>query len=88
MIEGGAEVNLKGREGKTPLHQAAERGHTEVIEALLKRNANVDVSALDQFGKTALQLAIRQSICQLGVAAALVRGGAKVDAKDDHDRGT
>ena len=36
LIEGRAKVNLKN-EGKTPLHQAAERSHTGLIEALLKR---------------------------------------------------
>ena len=29
LIEGGAEVNLKNGEGKTPLHQATKRGHTD-----------------------------------------------------------
>ena len=51
LIEGGAEVNLKNSEKKTPLHKAAERGHTEVIEALLKRNA--EVNAVDKSGNTA-----------------------------------
>ena len=50
LIEGGTEVNLKNREGETPLGKAAESGHAELTETLLKHNAHVN--AVDKSGKT------------------------------------
>ena len=82
LTEGGAEVNLKNNDGETPLHLAAKTNHVEAIEVLLIRDA--DVNAVDKCGNTALQLAIQYS--HSGVAAALVRGGAKADTKYAKDR--
>ena len=35
-------VNLKNREGKTPLHKAAEIDHAELTKTLLEHNADVN----------------------------------------------
>ena len=40
LLENGAEVDLKGSEGETPLAQAAISGHTEDAKLLIKYGAN------------------------------------------------
>lgn len=57
--------------GRTPLHRAASRGHTEVVLRLLAHGVSADPS--DLHGATPLILAARQG--HWGVARALVRGG-------------
>ena len=42
LIEKGADVNAKSRDGSTPLHSAAFLGHTEIAELLIQKGANVD----------------------------------------------
>lgn len=56
MLKEGAKVNLQGKDGKTPLHYAAENGYTQIAEALLKRDAGVDVQ--DKDGRTPLYYAV------------------------------
>lgn len=34
LIEGGVNVNIKDKEGKTPLYQAKKRGYTEIVKLL------------------------------------------------------
>ena len=45
LIEAGARVNEADRQGRTPLHEAAERGRGDVIALLQPHGADVD--ALD-----------------------------------------
>ena len=49
------DLDARMANGRTPLHEAAERGHTEVVEALLCAGASV--SAFDRKGRTTLELA-------------------------------
>jgi len=51
----GADVNVKGDGGRTPLHEAAIEGHTEVVELLIDKGA--DVNAMDDTGRTPLDYA-------------------------------
>ena len=55
LIEAGADVNLVGNVGYTPLHVAAWRNHPEAIELLL--NAGANRSARCEQGKTPLDIA-------------------------------
>ncbi|VDQ13760.1 unnamed protein product [Trichobilharzia regenti] len=43
MIQAGAEVNSRTRDGLTPLHCAARAGHTSTVECLLKHGGDVSV---------------------------------------------
>ena len=42
LIEAGAKVNEADRQGHTPLHVAAERGHCDVIALLQDHGANIE----------------------------------------------
>jgi ankyrin repeat protein len=50
LVEGGAEVNVKGDMGSTPLHDAAQAGQLEAVKVLLQYGAKPDT--VDEFGKT------------------------------------
>ncbi|KAI1278807.1 Ankyrin-1 [Halotydeus destructor] len=65
---------------RTPLHLAADYGHHEVVEILLKHGANVD--ALDRSDKTPLFLAT--SNCNFRAAMVLLSHGADVNAETIH----
>ena len=46
LLESALDVNIKGRDGKTPLMQAAENGHAELVTSLLEAEASVDIKNL------------------------------------------
>jgi len=48
-------VNAKSEMGRTTLHSAAREGHTEVIELLIAKGADVNVK--DKDGTTPLDMA-------------------------------
>ncbi|MDD3587744.1 MAG: ankyrin repeat domain-containing protein [Thermoguttaceae bacterium] len=55
LIERGAGVNAKNKEGETPLHCAAEEGCLDVVRFLIENGANVN--AKTDHGKTAEAIA-------------------------------
>lgn len=55
LMLAGAEVDLRDKAGRTPLHMAAFFGRTDVALCLLKRGA--EISAVDAAGRTPLDLA-------------------------------
>jgi len=77
-LASGADVNVKGNTGLTPLHWAAASGHTEVVELLIAEGA--DVNARDQVGKTPLQIATDKGHKE--IAELLIAKGADVNAKN------
>lgn len=56
LLEGGADINAKGREGMTPLIMAAGYGYADIVGLLLDRGA--DPQALTNSGVTALSAAV------------------------------
>lgn len=59
MIEAGADINqVNPLKSKCPIHFAAEKGHFEVLQVLLKLNADINVR--DSFGCTALHCLVKQ----------------------------
>lgn len=78
-IESGVPVNLKDSEGRTPLHWAVDRGHLNVTELLVSRNADVD--AKDNEGQTSLHYA---AMCEReAIAEYLVKQDADIGIKDN-----
>ncbi len=55
LLNAGASVHARDRDGETPLHKAAWRGHLEVVRMLLDRGANPQ--AKNRAGLTPLDLA-------------------------------
>jgi hypothetical protein len=60
-LDAGADVNAKGKYGRTPLHYAASRGLNKIIELLIARGADVNtkIEVGDYKGQTPLDGAIQ-----------------------------
>jgi len=56
LLAHGAEIESRGYEKRTPLHQAAMRGRKDVVDVLLDRGS--EVKAVDSNGETPLLIAI------------------------------
>jgi|ETN07SMinimDraft_1059922.scaffolds.fasta_scaffold27627_4 ankyrin repeat protein len=73
----GADVNAKDKDGFTPLHLAANKGHKEIVKLLIAEGA--DVNAKDDGGRTPLHGTAywgRKEIVEL-----LIAKGADVNVK-------
>ncbi|CAI5774727.1 [ADP-ribose] polymerase tankyrase-2 isoform X3 [Podarcis lilfordi] len=55
LLRKGANINEKTKDFLTPLHVAAEKGHNDVVEVVVKHEAKVN--ALDNLGQTSLHRA-------------------------------
>ncbi|KAL5988526.1 hypothetical protein ACLOJK_036291 [Asimina triloba] len=66
-------------EGRTPLHWAVDRGHMNVVELLISRDANVNMQ--DNDGQTPLHYAV---VCEReAIAELLLKQNADPDIKDN-----
>ncbi len=45
LVDAGADVNAKSREGKTPLYQAVVKGHIATVRCLLAAGADIRISS-------------------------------------------
>ena len=79
LLEGGADVNAKDKDGDTPLRIAVGRGHYKKVKHLLEGGA--DAEAKDKDGWTALHFAAKSG---LPVAYVLIEHGADVGAREKH----
>jgi ankyrin repeat protein len=75
LLEAGADPDLAGGHGRTPLMEAAGRGYPEVLRLLLAKGASLD-TATSQSGATAFFLACFNN--QPECAEALARAGCNV----------
>nr|XP_043608427.1 acyl-CoA-binding domain-containing protein 1-like [Erigeron canadensis] len=76
-VQAGVSVDAKDSEGRTPLHWAVDRGHIDVAELLLSRNA--DVNLQDNEGQTPLHYA---AVCEReAIAELLVKRNAGTGIK-------
>jgi len=78
LIDNGVDVNVKDTHSFTPLHYAAQQGHTEIAELLTAKGANVN--ATDMMGETPLHAAVLGG--HKDVVLVLLAGGADVDAEN------
>ena len=76
LLRRGANVNVVGLRGMTPLHCAAEFGNTEAIRQLIKAGANLN--ALDEDDETPLYKATRKE--HVSAVKLLLDSGANVNA--------
>ena len=80
----GADVDVRGRKRRTPLHSAAWYGGLEMVRVLL--NYKVDVNARSDLGWTpihyvSLGFSVIRDMCQLFPDVALLEHGADVNAE-------
>lgn len=78
----GGIVNARDNINARAITWAAFSGHTEVVELLLQRGADINAGGTDN--KPALSWAISGNHHE--TAAALINRGASLDVKDDHGR--
>jgi ankyrin repeat protein len=79
LLDAGADPNVHGSFGRTPLHTAAEDGRLALARKLIA--AGADVEARDELGeRTPLHLAVANGSPQ--VAAELLAAGADVNSQD------
>lgn len=57
LLDHGAEVNVRGPKGKTPLILAVEKGHLDLVQKLLEQE-HIEINDTDRDGKTALLWAV------------------------------
>jgi ankyrin repeat protein len=82
LIAHGMDPKSKDESGRTALHRAAENGHDEVVDILLKNGATVDAKET-KFGQTSLHLAALNG--HRTVAQKLLENGAETDLKDGNE---
>jgi ankyrin repeat protein/beta-lactamase regulating signal transducer with metallopeptidase domain len=84
LIAEGANVNIEGRWGETPLHAAAANGNKEILELLIANGAVVDAN---KPGYTPLTWAIWQLDynSKKDIVEVLVNHGADVNFKSSND---
>jgi ankyrin repeat protein len=78
----GFNVNVKDKDGNTPLIIASREGHTDIVKVLLDKGADIDVVDKSSIGTTALIIALKGS--HTDIAELLVEKGADVKIKDRH----
>jgi len=77
LIEAGADVNERTRNGTSPLHRAIKAGFTDIAQLLIEKGA--DVNAKSNWGWTPLHAAVCHDHQMVSV---LVAKGANLDARD------
>ncbi|HSW59797.1 MAG TPA: ankyrin repeat domain-containing protein [bacterium] len=75
LINDGADINLKDKEGDTPLHYAVKFKREKPFQMLLNKNAVIN--AVDNYGTTPLSAAIQ--VKQYKMAEILVEKGADIN---------
>ncbi|MHB9147127.1 MAG: ankyrin repeat domain-containing protein [Candidatus Amoebophilus sp.] len=89
LLDRGAEVNAKNKDGNTPLHLATAGGHVKIVKLLIKNGA--DLNAKDNNGDTPLHLATAGShVLVMGlvllhrhvITKLLLENGADVNARN------
>ena len=82
LIEYGANINVKGEKGKTPLIMAIEFRLNSLVERLLEEGADLDVKT--ERGQTALIKAIKSE--DESLVTLLLEKGANTEVRDNYGR--
>lgn len=83
LIDAGADVNAKSRQGITPLIAAAMNGHADMVALLATKITNLDQLSEMQYQSNALHLAARDG--HTAVIEVLLKAGADVNALEGTD---
>eukprot|EP00578_Thalassiosira_sp_NH16_P001033 CAMPEP_0181136544 /NCGR_PEP_ID=MMETSP1071-20121207/33233_1 /TAXON_ID=35127 /ORGANISM="Thalassiosira sp., Strain NH16" /LENGTH=1339 /DNA_ID=CAMNT_0023223247 /DNA_START=272 /DNA_END=4292 /DNA_ORIENTATION=- len=84
LINSGADMMCRDKDGNTPVHWAARAGHSEVLGLLLLKSCPLDVQ--NDAGETALHWAMRAGDRGASVVKVLVENGARVNVFNRHFR--
>ncbi|XP_039108935.1 2-5A-dependent ribonuclease isoform X2 [Hyaena hyaena] len=79
LLDHGADVNVRGEKGKTPLIMAVEKKHLGLVQMLLEQE-HIEINDTDSEGSTALLLAVQLNL--IGIAQLLCEKGASTDCGD------
>ena len=79
LIKNGADVNIKDKDGKTPLHYAAYNENFKIVKLLVKNGANVNA---EYYGATPLYFATLKNNAK--IMKYLIKKGADVNTKLDN----
>jgi ankyrin repeat protein len=77
LVNGGYDVNVRERDGRTPLFAAIETRQTEITELLLQHGADADVRAHD----LSTPLHIASAVCDVSTTELLLVKDADVNAR-------
>jgi len=80
LLEAGADVNVKNKDGETALMKASYNGYTEIVKMLI--DAGADVNIKDRYGTTALMLASLYGYTE--IVELLIKAGANVNIKNSY----
>jgi ankyrin repeat protein len=80
MIGAGADVNMHGYDGITPLIAAVNSNHEKIVQLLIV--AHADVNASDNSGNTPLMFAVLENAT--GIMQLLVNAEAQLNAKNEN----
>ena len=86
LLEAGAEAETEDESGRTPLHLAALKGQTEMVQLLMLKGADKDALTADTRKFPPLFLAIESN--NVATARALLDGGVDVRASHGTCKGT
>ncbi|XP_036058773.1 2-5A-dependent ribonuclease [Onychomys torridus] len=79
LLRHGADANVRGEGGKTPLISAVERKHTGLVQVILDQEG-INIDDRDSQGKTALLIAVEQKLN--GIVRLLCAKGASTECGD------
>ncbi|EAR84800.2 EF hand protein (macronuclear) [Tetrahymena thermophila SB210] len=81
LIEFGAKVNSRDKEGKTPLYYAAEQGRTRVIPILMQKGADITLANYENH-KTPLDVAVNEHTRELLIVYSSAASGVGTKKED------
>ena len=77
LLEHGADVNIRGYDDMTPLHECAKEGKADPVPVLIEFGA--DLNAVDEYGYTPLAWATREPFEGREITRLLLEAGAEYD---------
>lgn len=82
LLKAGADVNSppRGKDGRSAIQKAAERGYRSILDLLLEAGADVNAAAGVKYGRTALQAAASAEKLDMDVIEVLLKAGANINA--------